>query len=164
MKAEAILIDRPHRQRRASRTLFGLLTLFAWIAWASLWLPLITALAWWFGLRTSYVELFLREHAGGWSSLFYLFWLASGCAVVIATWSAYNWKRFHKMDRRRGRPPPSMTAMAEQLNVAHASAIELRSSNRIVLQFADDDSIRHIPAPTAVDPPRESSRRRPLDG
>ena len=158
MKAEAILIDRPDRQRRASRTLFGLLTLFAWIAWVSLWLPLITALAWWFGLRTSYVELFLSDHADGWGQLSYLFWLALGCAVVIAAWSAYNWKRFHKLDRRRGRPPVSMTAMAERLSVAHVSAIELRSSDRIVLKFADDGSISHIPGPAAADPSIESSR------
>jgi biofilm PGA synthesis protein PgaD len=158
MKAEAILINRPHRQRRANRALYGLLTLFAWIVWVSLWLPLITALAWLFGLHTSYVELFLRNHTGGWHELFYLFWLALGCAVVITTWSAYNWRRFHKLDRRRGRPPASMTAMAERLSVTHASAIEMRSSDRIVLQFADDGSISHAPIRTPSDPRLENPR------
>ncbi len=158
MKAEAILINRPHRQRRANRALFGLLTLFAWLVWVSLWLPLITALAWLFGLHTSYVELFLRNHAGGWHQLLYLFWLALGCAVVITAWSAYNWKRFHKLDRRRGRPVPSMTAMAERLGVVHASAIELRSSDRIVLEFADDGSISHA-RPLPSDTPRLESPR-----
>jgi biofilm PGA synthesis protein PgaD len=158
MKAEAILIHRPHRQRRASRAIFGLLTLVAWIAWVSLWLPLITALAWWFGLHTSYVELFQRDHTAGWGQLLYLLWLALACALVISSWSAYNWKRFHKLDRRRGRPPASMTAMAELLSVDHASAIELRSSNRIVLAFAEDGSVSHIPGPAAADPSLEGSR------
>jgi biofilm PGA synthesis protein PgaD len=158
MKAEAILINRPHRQRRVNRALYGLITLFAWIVWVSLWLPLITALAWLFGLHTSYVELFLRNHAGGWRQLFHLLWLAVGCAIVITTWSAYNWRRFHKLDRRRGRPPASMTAMAERLSVAHASVIEMRSSDRIVLDFADDGSVSHVPVLTSADGRLENSR------
>lgn len=147
MKADAILIDRPHRQQPASRALFGLFTLFAWMLWISLWLPLITALAWLFGLHTSYVELFLHNHSRGWHQMLYLCWLAAGCAVVISVWSGYNWWRFHHLDRRRGRAAVSMSLMAEQLGVVHASAIELRSAARIVLEFADDGSISHMKAP-----------------
>ncbi len=148
MKAEAILIDRPYRQPRTTRALFGLLTLLAWVAWGLLWLPLLTALAWLFGLHTSYVELFVHNHARGWHQVLYLLWLALGCAVVISAWSAYNWWRFHELDRRRGRSMVSMAAMAEGLGVHQSTAIELRSSTRVVLEFAGDGSISHAKAPT----------------
>lgn len=150
MKAEAILIQRPHRQRPASRAFFGLLTFLAWMLWVSLWLPLITLLAWLFGLRTSYVQLFVDNHARGWHQLLYLSLLALACAVVISSWSAYNWWRFRALDRRRGRSRVAMTAMAGQLGVQPASAIELRSGARIVLKFAEDGSIHHVVATPAV--------------
>lgn len=146
MKAEAILIQQPQKQRPASRALYGLVTLFAWVVWVSLWLPLITALAWLFGLHSSYIELFLHNHSNGRHQILYLLWLALSCAAVISAWSGYNWWRFRHLDRRRGRPTVSMNAMAESLGVVNAGAIALRSSSRIVLEFAEDGEISHVEA------------------
>lgn len=143
MKAEAILIKRSYRQRPGRRALYGLLTFFAWLVWVSLWLPLITLLAWLFGLHTSYIELFVRNHASGWHELLQVGLLSLLCTGIVVGWSTYNWWRFRGLDRRRGRHVVAMAAMAEALGVKHGTAIELRSARRIALSFDADGQIDH---------------------
>ena len=50
------------RASTATRTLHGVLTLAAWALYAYLWLPVLTVLAWVMGVRTSYVELYVRNN------------------------------------------------------------------------------------------------------
>jgi biofilm PGA synthesis protein PgaD len=144
MKAEAIIIHRPERQAPARRALFAVLTLGAWFVWVSLWLPLITLVAWLFGMRTSYVELFVREHGNGLSDLLVVVAIGVCCGLIEILWSSYNFRRFRHATRRRARPLVGLDAMAESLLVAQPSAVHLREQPRTVLQFADDGTIRHL--------------------
>lgn len=141
MKAEAILINRPRRQGRSRRALFGLLTLLAWMIWLSLWLPLLTALAWLAGVRISYLELIRRHHGEGWYDLLTVLGIALVALLVAALWSGYNFRRFHDRNRRRGRPPAQLPAMAEKLEVPLPLAEKMRGASRMVLGFDAQDNV-----------------------
>jgi biofilm PGA synthesis protein PgaD len=143
MKAEAIIIQRPERQVPARRALFALLTLGAWFVWATLWLPLITLVAWLLGARTAYIELVMREHGTGWSDIFVVLGIGVVCGLVEILWSSYNYRRFANRSRRQTRPVVAPEAMARVLKVDPESAKHMRESSRMVLQFADDGTVTH---------------------
>jgi len=143
MRAEAILIQRPARSRPARNAFFALITFMAWLVWGVLWLPMITLVAWSAGLRNSYIELVMREHGKGWRDLVAILLIATICAVITLLWSGYNRLRYGNLTRRRTPTAVSREAMSKSLKVRTATAREMRSQRRVVLQFLQDDSAVH---------------------
>lgn len=141
MRAEAVLIDVPERQHPARRALFAIVTLAAWMAWASLWLPLLTLLAWMFGLRVGYIELAVREHGHGGQDLLVLLALAAACSLVMTTWSSYNYLRFAQQKRRHQSITVPWPAMANKLGVHLHTAAWMQDASRMVLEFPDDGRV-----------------------
>lgn len=157
MKADALLINKPKLQRPVQRTLFGLITLLAWMAWVSLWLPLITLVVWLLGFRTGYIEVFTGSHERAWHALLQIAALVSLCAVVTASWATYNWWRFRRIARRsNSRRVVPLPAMAKALKISQNSAVHLRESTRITLIFNADGYVVHdrnaIPFPQPEPP------------
>ena len=95
------IIDRPERQGGVRRTAYGAITAVAWFAYAYLWMPLLTLLAWVLGFRTAYSELFLRENAIDAFLVLVLPLIALGCALALLGWAEYNRVRFQREDRRQ---------------------------------------------------------------
>jgi biofilm PGA synthesis protein PgaD len=141
MKAEALLIDHPRGQGVGRRALFALLTLVAWMAWFSLWLPLITLAAWLFGARATYVELIMDRHRGGWVDLLVVLVIAVVTTSIALLWSRYNYQRFHLAKRRQGAAPVALAAMAKKLEVSTALAARLRHARCSRLEFTDDGRV-----------------------
>lgn len=143
MRAEAILIQRQSRPRPARNAFFALITFAAWLVWGVMWLPMMTLVAWSAGLRNGYIELVVREHGKGWHDLVNIVLIAAVCAAVTLLWSGYNRLRYGSLNRRRTPTAVSRDAMAIVLNVRMATATEMRSGRRVVLQFLEDDSVVH---------------------
>lgn len=141
MKAEAVLIHVPERQHPAHRALYAVVTLAAWMAWASLWLPLLTPLAWMLGLRVGYVELAVREHGHGGQDLLLLLCLAAACSVVMTIWSSYNHLRFSRQKRRRQSATVPWPAVATRLGMHWHTASWMQDASRMVLEFPDDGRV-----------------------
>lgn len=102
------IINHPHLQPMAQRTLYSLVTLAAWSLWVYLFLPLISLGAWYLG-----IEWFGRYLLGPtadrylWSLALYAAVIA-GLGLSIVAWSRYNHWRF---GTRRRRPPPPIPAV-----------------------------------------------------
>jgi biofilm PGA synthesis protein PgaD len=143
MRAEAILIQRQSQRRPARNAFFALITFVAWLVWGVLWLPMITLIAWSAGLRNGYIELVVREHGKGWHDLVNILLIAAVCGAITLLWSGYNHFRYGRLTRRRTPTVVSRDAMAISLKVRMATAGELRSRRRLVLQFLQDDSAVH---------------------
>jgi biofilm PGA synthesis protein PgaD len=141
MKAEALLVHYPRRQGTARRTLFALLTLLAWMAWLSLWLPLLTLAAWLFGARATYIELVVNSHRGGWVDLLVVVAIAAVATSIAFLWSRYNYRRFHLAKRRQGAAPVALAAMAKKLEVPTTIAARLRHARRTQLVFSEDGRV-----------------------
>lgn len=88
------------RLPRTTRTVHGVLTLAAWAVYAYLWLPLITVVAWVLGIRTSYVELYVRNNHLDQSIFLVLLVLAVAATALLVGWAEYNRHKFGGPDRR----------------------------------------------------------------
>jgi len=143
MRAEAILIQRPERQHPAHRLLFTTATLMAWMVWISLWLPLATLVAWALGLRASYVEMVVREHGHGGHDLAALLALAAACALLMFSWSSYNYLRFAHLERRRRSRAVDRRAIAAALGIQQETARWMQRAPRMVLEFPEGGEVIH---------------------
>ncbi|MCE4530853.1 poly-beta-1,6-N-acetyl-D-glucosamine biosynthesis protein PgaD [Xanthomonas hortorum] len=57
------IINLPQRLGRSRRLAYGAATAGAWMVYFYLWAPLATLIAWFFGLRSAYTELYLKHNA-----------------------------------------------------------------------------------------------------
>lgn len=139
------IIDHRSQRSRGKRAASGALTAAAWAIYASLWLPLITAVAWYAGLRTAYSHIYLQQHQ---VDIFLLLWvplIALGCGVLLIGWAEYNRIRFSKTDRRQRRTEVHADTVSAGLGVGAAMAAQMRNG-RITHVALDEDA-----KPTGVD-------------
>lgn len=141
MKAEAIIIDDPQRQKPIKRYFYALITLLAWVIWSALWLPLVTLVAWSFGIHTSYVELVLREHGRGAQDLWIVAAIMIVCTLIEISWSLYNQYHYGQLRRRLERPLVDSSDIAIALHVQQATALKMRDARNMTLIFLDDNSV-----------------------
>ncbi|NGX15435.1 poly-beta-1,6-N-acetyl-D-glucosamine biosynthesis protein PgaD [Wenzhouxiangella sp. XN24] len=168
------IIYRPDLQPRPQRLLFSSLTALAWIGWLYLFLPLVSLLAWWFG-----VDLFARfilepEDPAHLLTLLRYFGVVLIAAAVIIAWSSYNLRRFGGLDRRKTIPPVSDVELCARFDIEPELLDSLRASRRVVLGLdaegqieavgtadscASNQRLRQIPPPYPVSVPSEPITR-----
>jgi biofilm PGA synthesis protein PgaD len=137
MKADFI-IDRPRRQPPLQRTLFAVITMVAWTLWISLWLPVLTLIAWLLGLEDTWRQLGLMHPLHAANDLRIVLTVAVICALSMGSWSQYNRVRFSGKQRRRGNRHLDIAEMAPVLASSVDTARQLRSGRRSVIRFAHD--------------------------
>lgn len=135
-----------HMPARGPRRRFaaGTLTALAWTLYAWLWLPLITAVAWFAGLRTLYVRLYLNDNEIDAFLLLSLPITALVCAAMLIGWAEYNRARFSGVERRTRRPEIDEEQIRVALGASAALAAKLRDGR--VVQLALDDDARPVAA------------------
>lgn len=139
MKADLKYISHPGRRPPAARrTLYGLATFAIWAVYLYLWLPLLTLLFWFLGLRSAYVELYLSQHRIDPALLGLLPLIALICGMALIGWAEYNRRRFGKLDRREPHTDVPDHEIALALGADPDLAARLRSSKRVVLHMTED--------------------------
>jgi poly-beta-1,6-N-acetyl-D-glucosamine biosynthesis protein PgaD len=93
MKAEFI-IEKPENQRPLQRATFAFITIVAWTLWISLWMPVLTAIAWLLGVQNTYKQLGLVHPLHAVDDLKLVVMVALVSSLSIGTWSQYNRMRF----------------------------------------------------------------------
>ena len=137
MKADPLIIERPERQKPLQRATFALITMVAWTLWVSLWLPLLTLIAWMLGLQDIYIKLGLNHPFRAAGDLDLVFRVAFVCALSLGSWAFYNRMRFAGKQKRRANRIVDLTEMAPVLEASVNTARQLRSSRRAVVHFTD---------------------------
>ncbi|ASL01140.1 poly-beta-1,6-N-acetyl-D-glucosamine biosynthesis protein PgaD [Xanthomonas citri] len=95
------IINLPQRLGRSRRLAYGAATAGAWKVYFYLWAPLATLIAWFFGLRSAYTELYLQHNALDPFALGSLPVIALMSAVTTVGWAEYNRLRFVDADKRK---------------------------------------------------------------
>jgi biofilm PGA synthesis protein PgaD len=135
MKADPIIIHRPERQKPLQRAMFTLITMVAWTLWVSLWLPLITLIAWLLGLEDIYLKLGLDHPFRAASDLGLVVRLGIFAALSLGTWAFYNRMRFGGKQKRRANRFVELAEMAPVLDASISTAQTLRANRRTVVHF-----------------------------
>jgi biofilm PGA synthesis protein PgaD len=120
------------------RTVQGVVTLLAWIAYAWLWLPVVTVIAWMLGVRTSFVELYVRNYEFDQDTFGILFTLAVVATVILIGWAEYNRHKFSGHDRRAPAQNVAPEEIAGSLGTSPDVARHLGSAKSITLAMGDD--------------------------
>lgn len=138
------------RAPRATRTVHGVLTLMAWAIYAYLWLPLLTVLAWMLGIRTAFVELYVRHNRVEHSIFVALAVLAVVTTLLIVGWAEYNRQKFGGHDRRTAPDHVDADEVAEALAAPKDIHAQLLHAKSATLKLSKDARLigidRHTPS------------------
>ena len=138
MKAETIIIQRPDRQSNAQKAVFATVTVFAWLFWAFLWLPLLTLGAWAFGLRNAWLQLHVLNPIGDGGDINVIPLVAVLCAAVFSSWSGYNHARFAGKQKRRGNKPVDVAETAAAIGASTGDALKMQGKRRSVVSVSQE--------------------------
>ncbi|AWH54383.1 poly-beta-1,6-N-acetyl-D-glucosamine biosynthesis protein PgaD [Stenotrophomonas sp. ESTM1D_MKCIP4_1] len=133
------VIVRPERLARQQRFLQRAATLLAWSAYAWLWVPLITLIAWLVGLRAGWERLFLLRNAVDPFFLAALPIIALFCGLLLIGWAEYNRARFADADDRQRRSDVADAAVRARLQ-APAQVMHTLRRHRVVTVRMDDQA------------------------
>lgn len=140
------IIDHTHTRGPGKRFATGALTAAAWSVYAWLWVPLITAVAWFVGIRTAYLRLYLHENEIDPFLLLALPLIALVCGALLIGWAEYNRARFGNADRRKRRREIDDDQVRIALGATPALAVKLRQGR--IVQVALDDNANPVAATT----------------
>jgi biofilm PGA synthesis protein PgaD len=120
------------------RTVQSVVTLLAWLVYAWLWLPVVTVIAWMLGVRTSFVELYVRNYEFDQDTFGILFTLAVVATVILIGWAEYNRHKFGGHDRRAPASNATSEDIARSLRASPEVSGQLATAKSITLAMADD--------------------------
>src|SRR6056300_934320 len=109
-----LIINRPSLQSSQQRIIYPILTFLFWLLWIYIWLPLVSLIAWGFGVQLYYDEMILNH---GLEALMNMAGIYAMVVLLIGTmlisWAVYNLKRFRNKERRSAIEKLSNEKLAE---------------------------------------------------
>ncbi|MBE9502843.1 MAG: poly-beta-1,6-N-acetyl-D-glucosamine biosynthesis protein PgaD [Proteobacteria bacterium] len=140
-----LIIKRPKLQTLKQKYANTIVTLAFWALWFYLWIPLISLVAWLFGIEIFYEEFILTEGYHLLISLFFRYGMVTLIiSICLLGWAFYNQLRFRNKDRRKEAPLPSSQALADFFGVNVAHLEKSRKAKRLIVRFDDTGQIRNI--------------------
>ncbi len=140
-----LLINEPQLQSLHHKLGDTVLTAAMWGIYLYLWLPLVSLVAWLFGIQLFYHELI---EAGGYLELLDKVALYAtvipAIFVVIISWSLSNQRRFRGQERRNEVSEISPAEMTAFFDVTTGEFERLRAASRIVITIDENGRIEHI--------------------
>ncbi len=140
-----LLINEPQLQSLQHKLGDTVLTAAMWGIYLYLWLPLVSLVAWLFGIQLFYHELI---EAGGYLELLDKVALYAtvipAIFVVIISWSLSNQRRFRGQERRNEVSEISPAEMTAFFDVTTGEFERLRAASRIVIAIDENGRIEHI--------------------
>ena len=99
------IIQRPDLQTLRQRFGNSFLTFLFWLIWFYLWIPLLSLVAWAFGVDLFHDEMIVREGLQALIELLGLYFLVIFLiSATLGTWALVNLCRFRVNERRGPRP------------------------------------------------------------
>lgn len=142
-----LIINRPELQSTSQRVIYPVITFVFWMLWVYIWLPLLSLIAWGFGVQLFYDEMILANGfevfiklAGTYAMVILLL------AATLLGWAQYNWVRFRKKERRRMIELVAPEDMAEYFQVDKEELITWHDANRIVVYHNEQGEVERVEA------------------
>ncbi len=111
-----------------------------WGLWIYMILPVINIVLWILGIR--YFHISIIEQAG-YKELLNLIgkmgWTVLTVFLILRLWGYYNYRRFGRKDRRRGKAPADVEQIAELYKMPAETVRALQMRKEIVWQITGDD-------------------------
>lgn len=138
------IIYRPDLVPKHQRAVSSGITLFAWLIWIYLFLPLISLAGWWLGIELFASYMLLPEERTYFVTLtFYLIVIAL-FALIILVWSRYNQLHFGSRTRRSRASGVSDEMVQARFQLDAETLDQIHASKVMVLDLDDDGLIREV--------------------
>lgn len=140
-----LIIETPSLQSLRQRYAYAILTLFFWLFWFYLWLPVISLLAWLLGIENFYDQMIVQAGLEAFLELigFYLTVISVLCLSLIS-WGLYNQIRFRGKERRTQQMRTETTELAHFFDLTPATVRQLQQTKNIELTHDDNGKLVHI--------------------
>jgi biofilm PGA synthesis protein PgaD len=129
------IIDHPEWQTPKQKYVIGFVSLGFWMAWVYMWIPLVSLMAWIFGIQVFEHHMIELKGYQGLIDLLgiYAIVVAVLCGSLIG-WATYNIRRFSGAAQRSARPVVSLEAQAKAFNVSCGDLERWQQSQMIVIE------------------------------
>jgi biofilm PGA synthesis protein PgaD len=144
------VFDSPELQARSHRVIYSVMTLAAWLVWAWLWLPLVTLLGWYLGIRTFLREIVIPDPAAMRSSLLTYLLVILSIGILLTVWSRYNVFRFRGQERRGEVSPVTDSELSDTFRISSAALDRFRDEDSLVLEHDEDGRLAGVFASSSV--------------
>jgi len=139
-----LIIDQPRLQGRTQRVVSGAVTAVAWFVWAYLWLPLVTLVAWYFGIRSFVREVIIPDASTVlWTGVTYLAVIFL-LGVVLLAWSRYNLRRFGGSERRAATPPLTADDVTAWFGISYETLDSLRGGASLIVEHGAEGEVERV--------------------
>lgn len=145
---KSIIIESPHLQTPGQRIVFGALTLTFWAVWTYLWLPLVSFVAWLFGIHTVHYQMFVLHGYSALADLLLLYALivaVLGGSLVV--WGLINVIRFQNVERRTHAGDVTNDMLADRYAVDSSHLAAWQQSPRLTMHHDDRGRLALVEAP-----------------
>lgn len=145
MNPKRVIIERPDLQSPLQRATSGGLTFIFWIFWIYLWLPLISLVAWWLGIKFFRENLLdnqgykiLFEHVGFYAAVI------GAIAVFLIGWGRYNLARFRDKERRKAVPVVDHLTHARDFKIDPQQLTVWQVTKHLTIHHDEDGHITSV--------------------
>jgi biofilm PGA synthesis protein PgaD len=141
----ALIIERPELQSMTQRYGWKSVTFFFWMLYIYLWIPLITLLVWFVGVKLFHINMI---ELNGYGSLVDKLGLYSAIIIMISiiliSWAEVNRMRFKNKFRRLDNNELTVGEVAKKYNLDVAHLVLIRQKKSIKIDFFDKGGISEI--------------------
>ncbi len=163
MSAKHLIINAPSMQSLWQKYSSAMITFVFWVLWFFLWIPVITAVAWYFGFEIMYFEMFeMSGYKAVIRSFIYFLIIVALLGGTLATWAGYNYYRFKGKDKRSTPTQISTAQQAEFLHMQESQLSLYQNSQLINVSFDESGKIISM-QPYPANQPRSSATTRDTD-
>jgi biofilm PGA synthesis protein PgaD len=139
------IINQPRLQTLRQRYAYSALTFVFWAIWLYLWLPLISLLAWFIGIRLFHDEMIVHR---GYQAFFNLVgWYALVVLIIGSTllgWAGYNLFRFRGKERRKSAGSSDKNDIAQQFAVQIDQLQKWHRAKRLTIHHTEEGHIERV--------------------
>ncbi len=139
------IINRADLQTLQHRTVSGVLTLVFWAIWIYLWLPLLALLAWMLGIQQAYKYMIVLN---GYQEVLRLLGIYTLVILLmgggLAVWATYNILRYGDLERRSGKPAPTVEEIARYSRQGPLAVRSWQKAQRLYVTHDEKGSVAHV--------------------
>jgi biofilm PGA synthesis protein PgaD len=146
-----LIIERPELQPKAQRAVYGTVTAVAWVVWAYLWLPLVTLVAWYFGVRAFVREIVIPDQMTLMLTavIYVAVIIVLGGSLLI--WSRYNLRRFGGAERRKAPEPVGRHELLAWFGIPEETLERMRTAGSVVVEHGEEGNVVGVRGTAAGD-------------
>lgn len=140
-----LIIEAPELQSHAQRYGWSSVTLFFWMLYIYLWLPFITLITWWIGLKIFHRQIIeLHGYEGVIDKLGLYSVIVIILSIILIGWARIENYRFKDAARRVGRNNVSIAEVAKTFNQQESQLAQLMQKKSVIVYFSEEGQLTEI--------------------